>query len=1016
MLEIRTLGGLSILKDGEAVNELGSRKAEALLVYLAVEGGQHPRKTLAALLWPESPEKQAASSLRVTLSTLRKTLGSYLEISRTDVGVNANAGIEVDLVQLEQELAHDPIDRALEKVQGDFLEGFHIRDSLEFEDWRLFEQERIRRLIMDALHASIADMMQKEEFKRGLQLTHHLLRLDPLDELAHQQSMTLLALDGQRSAALLQYEHCAKILQSELGVEPSEATQVLFQQISSGDRLSDAIPLQPKHNLPAQPTSFIGREKELAQIGEMMVDPHCRLITLIGPGGIGKTRLALQAADAFLHSFEDGTYFVPLGPIPSPDAILSAITHTLSFSYDIATTLDPKSQLLDYLRHRSILLVMDGFEHLIEGAGLLSDILANAADLKLLVTSRARLGLQAEWAFQVEGLPIAEDTQASEMEDSTALALFYERARQVRADFQLTENERQHAIQICQFVEGMPLGIELAAAWVSALSCEEIAEEMEKSLDFLSASMRDLPLKHRSLRTAFDHSWRLLTEEQQDILRKLSVFRGAFSRSAALYVVGANLTQLSSLIGKSLLRRNASGEFEMHELLRQHAEEKLDKDPTVKEDVQERHASYYIELLSQRESELMGPRMNRVKAEISREIGNIRTAANWAIQKWNTEAAISAVERFFNFYAVRGWHEGREAFENLARHAAQTGLDKQHQTPQQDPVFLSIRAHQAFFSSNLGLIEEGEALSQECLAPLREKKMRNELSICLHNLGVNDCFRGDYKLSIQRLEEAIVIGEAFQTLAWRSYFLWLGYVFFMIGEYERGMESLQICYDLFDEINSLWGKAFALSKMGLASDGLKEHTQAMHYHQEALSIFETTGDQAGKGYALSRMSMGAYFLGNYEDALRFGQEGYDAFQEIGHRWGICISLCRLGFAYLGLGEIAEAKDRLYEALRLAQEHQMTPLILNALAGLACVLVREGETERSLELYQLVHEHPQNVTIYLDLAERWLSDIDLPSLRDESTESGKRDDGRSLDQIVERILEEQREIEQPEYKH
>lgn len=1005
MLEIKTFGGISILKDRSEIKDLGSRKAEALLVYLAVEGGQHPRTVLAAMFWPESSQERAGRSLRVTLSALRKMFDPYLEISRTSAGINNDAAIQVDVLELEEKLSSHQIDLALKLYHGDFLSGFHIPDSLEFEDWRLLEQERYRRLISEALHASISSKLHNGEISAGLELSQNLLKLDPLDELAHQQRMMLLAVDGQRSAALIQYDQYSKLLQSELRVEPSKAIQELFYQISSGDRLAKAISIQPKHNLPAQQTSFIGREKELAQIGRMMEDPHCRLITLTGPGGIGKTRLALQVASASLHAFRDGTYFVSLGSIQSPDAILSTIAHTLSFSYDIATSLDPKSQLLDYLRHRTILLVMDSFEHLIQSAGMLSEMLEHAAGLKLLLTSRERLGLQAEWAFQLEGLPIAEIAQASDVKDASALALFNERARQAKADFQLTAIDRQHAIRICQLVEGMPLGIELAAAWVSMLSCEEIGQEMEKSLDFLSASMHDLSMKHRSLRTAFDHSWRLLSEEQQEILRKLSVFRGPFSRSAAFQIVGANLTQLSSLIGKSLLRRNASGQFEMHELLRQYAAEKLGEKPGMKEDIRARHADYYIELLCQRESELMGSRMSRVKAELHREIGNIRTAANWAIQKWHAEAALRALERYFNFYAVQGWHEGKEAFESLAVEAAKTGLDQDHLVPQQNPVYLSIRAHQAFFFSNLGLIDESEAFSQECLAPLRRLKMQNELSICLHNLGVNACFRGNYKLSIQRLEKATDLGRKFQTIAWRSYFLWLGYVYFMIGEYEQGMESLQTCYDLFEEIGCLWGEAFALSKMGLASDGLKDYTQAIHYHQQAVSIFEMTGDQAGKGYALSRMSMGAHLIDNHEGALRLAQEGYDAFKEIGHRWGICISLCRLGFAHLGLGEITKAKNRLYEALLLTQENQMTPLILHALAGLAISFGIEGETQRSLKLYQLVRAHPQTPAIYLDMAERWFLKMDWVPLPDTPEASEVKDDDETLDQVVESILRE-----------
>jgi len=1005
MLEINTFGGISIIKNGRVITNLGSRKAQALLVYLAVERNQHPRNVLATMFWPESSQEHAAKSLRVEISALRKTFASYLEISRTSAGINKDASVQTDVHVLEEMVSRGQMEDAVALYHGDFLSGFQIPDSLDFEDWRRLEQERYHRLITEALQNSISRKFHKGDNKKALELTRHLLNLDPLNEFALQQSMTLLVLNGQRNDALLQYDQYSKLLQSELGVEASKATLDLYHQIVDGRELSSTIRVQPKHNLPAQQTSFIGREKELTRICKMIEDPHCRLITLVGPGGIGKTRLALQAAAACLESFEDGTYFIPLGSIPSPEAILSAIAHSLSFSYDVATNLDPKSQLLDYLRHRTTLLVMDGFEHLLEGTKLLSLLLSHAADLKILVTSRARLDLQAEWVLQLEGLSYTEYVRESDVKDSPALTLFLERAHQAEADFQLTETARQHAIRICQLVEGMPLGIELAVAWVSVLSCKEIAEEIETSLDFLSTPLRDLPMQPRNLRAAFDHSWGLLIPEQQDILSKLSVFRGAFTRLAAMQIAKAKLTHLSSLIGKSLLRRNASGLFEMHELLRQYAAEKLDENAGIKEEIHERYTNYYIELLRQRESDLMGHRMRRVKAELNMEIGNIRTAVKWAIRKWHTEAALDALERFFNFYAVQGWHEGRDAFEALALEVAQRELNQDVPSYQQHPVYLSILVHQAFFGSNLGLIENSEALSQECLTPLRQMKMLKELSICLHNLGVNACFRGEYDLSIERLEAATRIGKEFQTIAWRSYYLWLGYVYFMIGEYERGMESFQICYDLFDEIDSLWGKAFALSKMGLAADGLKDHKQAMRYHQEAITIFETTEDQAGKGYTLSRMSLGAYLLGNYDDALRFGQEGYDAFQEIGHRWGNCISLCRLGFGYIGLGEIRKAKEQLHRALRLAQENQMIPLTLHALSGMACVMIKEGETKRSLELYRIVREHPETPAIYLDMVEGLFSEFYTSFSDPEDTLPRGSKEVETLGTVVDSILKQ-----------
>jgi tetratricopeptide (TPR) repeat protein len=323
--------------------------------------------------------------------------------------------------------------------------------------------------------------------------------------------------------------------------------------------------------------------------------------------------------------------------------------------------------------------------------------------------------------------------------------------------------------------------------------------------------------------------------------------------------------------------------------------------------------------------------------------------------------------------------------------------------PSANPIQLSLQAHQRFFLSNLGLVEESEEISRACLSRLQKASRPIEESLCLHNLGLNACFRGEYDLSINRLEQAIETGRARRTVAWRSYFLWLGYVYFMIGEYELGMENLQTSYELFDEIGSLWGKAFALSKMGLAANGLKAYDQAMRYYEEARAIFETTGVRAGKGYTLSWMSMGASLKGDFDDAVRFGQVGYETFQEIGHRWGICASLCRLGFANIGLGYIEKAKEQLREALRVAHQHQMTPLIQHALVGMACALAREGEAGRAVELYQFVRNQPATPAIYLDMAARWFPDVGRMPGQEAAETAATALDSESLDSVIEQVL-------------
>jgi tetratricopeptide (TPR) repeat protein len=319
------------------------------------------------------------------------------------------------------------------------------------------------------------------------------------------------------------------------------------------------------------------------------------------------------------------------------------------------------------------------------------------------------------------------------------------------------------------------------------------------------------------------------------------------------------------------------------------------------------------------------------------------------------------------------------------------------------PCNKSANIHRAFLLTNLGQIDESDVLSNACLHPLAEAGMSAELSECLHNLGVNASFRGQYERAMELLEEAIRLGRDSNHIIWPTYLLWLGHVYFLLGEYEQGLMSLNKCYELFEKQGNSWGSAFALSKMGLAADGLGEHQQAMHYNRQALAIFERTGNQAGKGYSLSRMSMSACLLEEYAQAMQLGQEGYQIFAELGHRWGMCASLCRLGFASLGLGEITRAREFFLDALQQSRHDHMLPLSLYALIGLACVQSCEGDGKRALELYRYVQRHSQTPTPYLQMAARWMGDEDQVRLPEQASQASAEEALEPIDQIIERLV-------------
>jgi predicted ATPase len=435
-------------------------------------------------------------------------------------------------------------------------------------------------------------------------------------------------------------------------------------------------------------TPFIGRQRELAEIAALLADPACRLLTLAGPGGIGKTRLALEAANPTLNPsplhgeglekrFPHGVHFVPLQPVADAALLPIAIANAIGIQFFGAD--EPRVQLLDYLQNRQMLLILDNFEHLLDAVDFVVEMLA-APGVRLLVTSRAALNVQAEWRYAIGGLeippihpqpptaspngisfghplhgekelkplalrptevPVGRE-RGEGLEHYDAARLFSERARRLRHDFS-PDDHRADLIRICQLTGGMPLALELAAGWLKALSCAQIADEIQRGLDFLAADARDVPERHRSMVAAFAQSWNLLTEDEQAVFRRMSVFRGGFSREAAEKVTGATLHTLASLADKSFVRVDAEGRYDVHELMRQYGEAKLDAAGEV-EATRDAHSAYYLDFLAQREADVKGRRQIAALDEIEADFENIRAAWYHGIEKRNDKGIGYAVE------------------------------------------------------------------------------------------------------------------------------------------------------------------------------------------------------------------------------------------------------------------------------------------------------------------------------------------------------------------------------------
>jgi predicted ATPase len=575
---------------------------------------------------------------------------------------------------------------AVALYHGGFLDGFSLPDSPAFDEWQFFLREDFEKRAANALERLARYHENSGEWQPAIDYARCWLALDLLNEPAHCLLMCLFAQSGQRTAALRQYEICVQTLQNELGTAPQPETTALYEQIrlkaaveAAPDKTSPATPpavppviAESASSSPAEPgplaanlpqalTPFVGRRPELDAIGALLGDPGVRLLTLLRPGGMGKTRLAIEAAREESHAFRDGVYFVPLAPLSSSEYILSTIAKSLQFT--IRESSDSLLQQMGtYLHPKAALLVLDNFEYLIndQSVGELVKLLEDAPRLKLLVTSRARLALKSETIYPVKGMrfpktaPDGKDPQ--EMEKFSALQLFLQSARRVRPDFSLSRENFDAVIHICGAVQGMPLGIELATAWMALLSLEEIVAEIHQSLDFLETSQRDVPERQRSIRVVFDASRKMLTSPEQELFKHLSIFRGSFNRQAADEVAGAGLRELSGLVSKSFLYSLADGRYIIHELLRQYGVEELQKDQRQWEAACDRHSTYYLLMFAERAQDLFGPKYWSTLEALDAEIENLRAAWDWAAERGQFELIDQVLFGLYSYFTTRSLH------------------------------------------------------------------------------------------------------------------------------------------------------------------------------------------------------------------------------------------------------------------------------------------------------------------------------------------------------------------------
>ncbi len=943
MLQIYLFGPLRVLvgspADDTAQPFRGLPKTLPLWAYLLLHRKQAlKRDRLAFTFWPDASEEGARTNLRRHLHDLRRALPApspatpWLLVEGDTVQWNPDAPYWLDVAEFER-LSATPegLAAAVPLYTEDLLPEV-------YDDWIFFERERLRNLLFANLERLIAQYQARGDLKRAIACAGQILRHDPLREETARLLMTLHHRAGDRNAALQEYQRIERGLRAELGAPPMPETQAAYAAIVRGAPLpvsrppvAAASPARPPGNLPAQVTPFVGREDELAELRGLICPEKasvrsgdfsraglgaCRLLTITGAGGSGKTRLSIELAGRVLKEapdcFPDGAWFVALSPLSDASLVIPAVADALGAQETARTSL--LEDVKNHLRHKRLLLVLDNFEHVTAAAPAIAELLAAAPGLSVIVTSRATLRLYGEQEYPLAPLPLPDPARLPPLADlarSPAVALFVERARAADPSFRLTRENARAVAEICVRLDGLPLALELAAARARLFAPQAMRERLESGLPLLAARARDLPARQSTLRATIDWSFNLLSAAERELFARLSVFAGGFTLAAAEEVMGedvpadATLDHLSALVEQSMLRTLPAAEpereprFRMLTLLREYASERLAAQGEL-ETMRRRHARHYLAFAQQGDGALRSPGQLTWLRRLEAEHDNLRAALAWAVERPEPDAhlGLAAAAALGWFWYMRGhWSEGNEWLAR-ARAAAQ-GAPVQQQA--------AAAKAQALMLSALGRYDEAIPL-----------------------------FRRSLDLTA-RHSDPIGQGDALN---------WLGRAEFRQKRYETAEAFSQEALAPFRQAGDRFGEATALRNIGDVMRLVGRYDEAERLYQQAMRLSREIGGGWSLGMTLNSIGELMRRVGRYARAAEVYDEEIGLHRTLGNRIQLATALHNQGHATLRLGDPARSAALFTESLRLHQSMDNRRGVCLCLAGLAGVAATAGHDLRS----------------------------------------------------------------------
>lgn len=882
-ISVNLLGPFEARLDGEPLTRFPYAKVRGLLAYLALES-QRPqsRATLAALLWPDQPERTARASLSQALTSLRALLGDKPDappalLTEADaVQLNPHWTVTVDVAQFLALLrvcdahAHhswrtcspcaERQRQAAALYRGNFLAELSIADSSAFEEWAGLQREPLQQRALSAL-GRLADWAEwRGQYAHAIEAVRRQVALDPYQERGQRQLIRLLALNGELAAAQAQYRSLEALLAREIDARPEEATAHLHAQIRQGNLAG--LRREPPFAVPGAPSPLVGRAADLEMVCALLQD-GVRGLTLTGTAGVGKTRLALEAAQRLRFEFEEGVTFVALAPLQEAGRVGEAIANALEIQEKPGRS--ALETLRTHLRNRHLLLVLDNFEHVAAAAPLVAQLLEACPGLKVLATSRQRLNLRGERQLPLQPLVEAE-----------AMQLFQDRLRAAGGSL-AGDSDRAHYREICRRLDGLPLAIELFAARARRLSPAEMLRQLEQPLQALTSGPRDAPERHQALRSALQWSFDLLDAEEQQVFTCLGVFVGGFTAEAAQVVVGVSpavAPRLEALCEANLaLAQAGAGEtrYSFLETLREFALERLAAQGGAPAAYQ-RHADYFLALAKRAEPELIGPDQKAWFDRLGRELPNLRAALAWC-QANSVEMALRLAAALGQFWEVRG-----HMAEGLAWLQAALSV-----SPRAWP---EARAWALLAAGRITQTQSDLNASRALLKESRQLFLRLEepagLAHALYKLGMVTARQGDIPASLEQLRESLDIARA---------------------------------------AGDTYSQSGALTGLALVADRQGDPAQAISYCEQALALNQARRDPRNTAGGLLNLGIQQYSLGNFAAA----RQRIEASLAVAHQLDDyqLIRLCQLnlGNVLIAQGHPAAARDLLEEAIALHIAHR-----------------------------------------------------------------------------------------------